>query len=209
MARAGRELWQAWSLQSYKKLKSFENRGARCESFQKWEETSILQQESQDQANEVATYSQRFVRGNIITSGDSQANSIVLSSSDSDEELSIGSTESDFVNIDDDNEVDVIPTTQLPGLTSTAPVVSTALSTASKAKKTRQRKHWNQLLPPRSTAPRSSRPTAKQESQDRRASEKQAKAKAKSKATSQLNQSDDDEFGYDREFDLPFRSSQW
>ena len=100
------------------------------------EETSILQQESQDRANEVATYSQRFVRGNIITSGDSQANSIVLSSSDSDEELSIGSAESDFVNIDDDDEVDVIPTTQLPGLTSTAPVVSTALSTASKAKKT-------------------------------------------------------------------------
>jgi hypothetical protein len=103
----------------------------------KREEASILQQESQDQANKVATYSQRFVRGNLMTSGDSQANSIVLSSSDSDEELSIGSAESDFVDVDDDDEIDVIPATQLPGLTSTAPLVSTA----SKAKKTRQRKH--------------------------------------------------------------------
>ena len=72
-----------------------------------------------------------------MTSRDSQANSIVLLSSDSDEELSIGSTESDFVDIDDDDKVDMIPATQLLGLTSIAPLVSIA----SKTKKTRQRKH--------------------------------------------------------------------
>jgi hypothetical protein len=109
-------------LQEAKELRK-QRRQAR--ELSKREETSILQQESQDQANKVATYSQRFVRGV------SQANSIVLLSSDSDEGLSIGSTESGFVDIDDDDEVDVILATQLPGLT----------SIASKAKKTRQRKH--------------------------------------------------------------------
>jgi hypothetical protein len=125
-------------LQEAKELRK-QKRQAR--ELSKREETSILQQESQDQANEVATYSQRFVRGNLITSRDSQANGIVLLSSDSDKELSTGSTESDFVDIDDDDEVDVIPATQLPGLTSTTPLAPIALSTASKAKKTRQRKH--------------------------------------------------------------------
>jgi hypothetical protein len=53
-------------------------------------------------------YSQRFVRGNLITSRDSQPNSIILLLSDGYKELSIGSAESDFVNINNDNKVNVI-----------------------------------------------------------------------------------------------------
>ena len=90
---------ESTELQEAKELRK-QRRQAR--ELLKREETSILQQELQDQANEVATYSQRFVRGVP------QANSIVLLSSDSDEGLSIGSTESGFVDIDDDDKVDVI-----------------------------------------------------------------------------------------------------